>query len=104
LLCLYDAIESLAHSLGCQFDKPDYITLLTSPLITKFNELKDDDKDLPPLMDCLSSVVVAVPSGFLPYFEHIFYRCITIVGNAQNQVYEFASFQELKLSLVIIWY
>ena len=86
LFCLYDATESLARSIGCQLNKPDYIALLLPPLITKFNELMDDDEDLAPLMKCLSSVAVALQSGFLPHFQQVFDRSITIVANSQQQV------------------
>ena len=83
LFCLYDATESLARSIGCQLNKPDYIALLLPPLITKFNELMDDDEDLAPLMKCL---IVALPSW-------------PIVSNK----YEFAS-KKFTKSLVIFLY
>ena len=60
LLILYDAIGTLADSVGHHLNKPDYINLLMPPLIQKWNQLKDDDKDLFPLLECLSSVATAL--------------------------------------------
>ena len=81
-----NAIETMARSFGSHLNKPDYINLLMPPLIAKFNTLKDDDdEELIPLMECLSSVVEALQSGFLPYFDPVFHRCITIVDNTLNQ-------------------
>ncbi len=51
LLILYDAIGTLADSVGHHLNKPDYINLLMPPLITKWNVLKDEDKDLFPLLE-----------------------------------------------------
>ncbi|XP_012057478.1 PREDICTED: transportin-1 [Atta cephalotes] len=72
LLILYDAIGTLADSVGHHLNRPDYINLLMPPLINKWNVLKDEDKDLFPLLECLSSVATALRSGFLPYCEPVY--------------------------------
>jgi hypothetical protein len=51
LLILYDAIGTLADSVGHHLNKPEYINLLMPPLIQKWNVLKDEDKDLFPLLE-----------------------------------------------------
>lgn len=51
LLILYDAIGTLADSVGHNLNKPEYIHLLMPPLIQKWNALKDEDKDLFPLLE-----------------------------------------------------
>ena len=71
LLILYDAIGTLADSVGNHLNKPvsyslciseslslsicpvsqEFIQLLMPPLIGKWNELKDEDKDLFPLLE-----------------------------------------------------
>lgn len=51
LLILYDAIGTLADSVGSHLNKPEYINLLMPPLIHKWNILKDEDKDLFPLLE-----------------------------------------------------
>ena len=84
LTSLYNVIETMARSVGSQLNKADYINLLMPPLIAKFNALQDDDKDLMPLMECLASVAEALQSGFLPYLNPLFRRCITIVDKTLN--------------------
>lgn len=79
LLILYDAIGTLADSVGSHLNKPEYINLLMPPLIQKWNVLKDEDKDLFPLLECLSSVATALQSGFLPYCEPVYCRCVSLV-------------------------
>jgi len=79
LLILYDAIGTLADSVGVHLNKPEYINLLMPPLIQKWNVLKDEDKDLFPLLECLSSVATALQEGFLPYCEPVYKRCVSLV-------------------------
>jgi transportin-1 len=79
LLILYDAIGTLADSVGHHLNKPDFINMLMPPLIQKWNILKDEDKDLFPLLECLSSIATALQSGFLPYCEPVYCRCVSLV-------------------------
>uniref|UniRef100_A0A182MHE7 Transportin-1 n=1 Tax=Anopheles culicifacies TaxID=139723 RepID=A0A182MHE7_9DIPT len=79
LLILYDAIGTLADSVGHHLNKPEYINILMPPLFEKWNSLKDEDKDLFPLLECLSSVATALHSGFLPYSEVVYRRCISLI-------------------------
>jgi hypothetical protein len=58
LLILYDAIGTLADSVGHHLNKPDYINLLMPPLIQKWNILKDEDKDLFPLLEVSTLLVM----------------------------------------------
>lgn len=85
LLILYDAIGTLADSVGHHLNKPDYINMLMPPLIHKWNVLKDEDKDLFPLLECLSSVATALQSGFLPYCEPVYRRCVSLVQQTLYQ-------------------
>ncbi|KAK3755301.1 hypothetical protein QZH41_014609 [Actinostola sp. cb2023] len=85
LLILYDAIGTLADSVGHHLNKPEYITMLMPPLIQKWNQLKDEDKDLFPLLECLSSVATALRSGFLPYASPVFQRCVSLVEKTLAQ-------------------
>lgn len=85
LLILYDAIGTLADSVGHHLNKPDYINMLMPPLIEKWNMLKDEDKDLFPLLECLSSVATALQSGFLPYCEPVYRRCISLIQQTINK-------------------
>lgn len=64
LLILYDAIGTLADSVGHHLNQPEYIQKLMPPLIQKWNELKDEDKDLFPLLEVsgLGSFLQSPPS------------------------------------------
>ncbi|KAG0237878.1 hypothetical protein BGW41_008304 [Actinomortierella wolfii] len=79
LLILYDAIGTLADSVGGALNKKEYIDLLMPCLIEKWQLLKDDDRDLFPLFECLSSVTTALGQGFLPFAPPVFERCVKIV-------------------------
>lgn len=85
LLILYDAVGTLADSVGHHLNKPEYINILMPPLIEKWNLLQDDDKDLFPLLECLSSIATALQSGFLPYCEPVYRRCISLIQQTLNQ-------------------
>uniref|UniRef100_A0A670IXZ0 Transportin-1 n=1 Tax=Podarcis muralis TaxID=64176 RepID=A0A670IXZ0_PODMU len=89
LLILYDAIGTLADSVGHHLNKPEYIQMLMPPLIQKWNMLKDEDKDLFPLLECLSSVATALQSGFLPYCEPVYQRCVNLVQKTLAQAMVF---------------
>ena len=56
------------------------------PLIEKWNSLRDEDKNLFPLLECLSSVATALQTGFIPYCEPVFKRCLSLVKQTLDQV------------------
>jgi len=39
------------------------------------------------LLQCLSSVATALQSGFLPYCEPVFRRCVSLIEQTLNQDY-----------------
>ncbi|KAF9996424.1 hypothetical protein BGZ79_009826 [Entomortierella chlamydospora] len=79
LLILYDAIGTLADSVGNALNKKEYIDLLMPCLIEKWQQLQDDDRDLFPLFECLSSVTTSLGQGFMPFAPPVFDRCVKIV-------------------------
>jgi transportin-1 len=79
LLILYDAIGTLADSVGAALNQPEFVEIIMPPLIAKWQTLEDNDADLIPLLECLSSVTIAVGPGFLAYSPPVFSRCIGIV-------------------------
>ena len=60
--------------------------MLMPPLLEKWNSLKDEDKDLFPLLECLSSVATALQSGFLPYSEPVYRRCVSLTEKTLAQI------------------
>lgn len=85
LIILYDAIGTLADSVGQHLNKKEYEDLLMPALFAKWYSLKDDDKDLFPLLECLSSVATALGIGFLPYCAPVFNRCVALVEKTLQQ-------------------
>ncbi|KAK9728992.1 hypothetical protein K7432_000629 [Basidiobolus ranarum] len=89
LLILYDAIGTLADSVGSALNKKEYIDVLMPPLIEKWQSVGDDDRDLFPLLECLSSVAAALEVGFAPFAPPVYQRCVHLVNNTlvQTQMY-----------------
>ena len=81
LLILYDAIGTLADSVGSSLNRPEYVEILMPPLIAKWQTLADDDIDLIPLLECVSSVTIAIGPGFLDHSPPVFQRCVQIIHN-----------------------
>ncbi|KAJ1985351.1 hypothetical protein H4R34_000005 [Dimargaris verticillata] len=90
LLILYDAVGTLADSVGDALNRPEFIELLLPPLIQKWHVLRDDDRDLFPLLECLSSVTAAVGLGFQSFAPPVFERCIKIIATTLTQSQEAA--------------
>eukprot|EP00741_Cyanophora_paradoxa_P008025 tig00001239_g7764.t1 len=81
LLILYDAIGTLADSVGSDLNRPEYVAMLMPPLIVRWNQLSDVDKNLFPLLECLTSVAQALGPGFLEFADPVFQRCLRLVEN-----------------------
>jgi len=81
---LYDAIRTLSDSVGPHLNKPVFIQLIIPPLITKWNNLLDDDKDLLPLLECLTGVSSALQSGFQAFAEPVFVRCLKLIESTYH--------------------
>jgi hypothetical protein len=90
LLILYDAIGTLAETLGSHLNKPEYVNILLPPLVGRWNELHDDDVRLFPLLECMMYVVTALGEGFLQYAPPVYARCLRLVESTlaaeMNQV------------------
>ncbi|CAO1631359.1 unnamed protein product [Parajaminaea phylloscopi] len=79
LLILYDAIGTLADSVGLALNRPEYVEILMPPLIAKWGELPDDDGQLIPLLECLSSVTIALGPAFASHSPPVYSRCLKII-------------------------
>ncbi|XGW08867.1 hypothetical protein V3C99_011300 [Haemonchus contortus] len=88
LLILYDAVGTLANSVGSALSEPMYVQVLMPPLMEKWQRLGNDDKELFPLLECVSSVASAMGIAFLPYCEPVYTRCITLITQSLRQSVE----------------
>lgn len=90
LLNLYDAVGTLAESVKQHLNQQKYIDILMPPIIKKWNMLNDSDRDLFPLLECLSSIAVALCEGFKPYCEAVYRRCLSLVEQNLQQAMAFS--------------
>lgn len=79
LMILYDAVGTLADAVGNSLNQPDLIGALMPALISKWQNLDDDNPDLIPLLECMSSVVIAIGDGFVNFAAPVFQRCAKII-------------------------
>ncbi|KAF4044786.1 HEAT-like repeat [Phytophthora infestans] len=81
LLILYDAIGTLADSIGEHLNHPELIKILMPPLIAKWNALEDRSREILPLFECLAPVAQALGNGFQEFAMNVYVRCQRIVEN-----------------------
>jgi len=89
LLILYDAIATLADSVGSELNRPELISILMPALINKWNALSDSDRNLVPLLECLTSISTALGVGFQPFAQPVFQRCVKLIEMTVVQLNEF---------------
>ncbi|PAV64728.1 hypothetical protein WR25_20562 [Diploscapter pachys] len=88
LLILYDAVGTLANSVGHALCHPDYVQALMPPLMEKWQKLGNEDKELFPLLECVSSVASSMGLAFFPYCEPVYVRCVAIITKSVQQTLE----------------
>lgn len=85
MLILFDAIGTLADSVGEALNDPKYIEILMPPLLQKYSALTNDDPMVFPLLECLTSVATSLGTGFAPYVPPIWARCLEMVAATLQQ-------------------
>nr|XP_016457808.1 PREDICTED: transportin-1-like [Nicotiana tabacum] len=83
LRIVYDAIGTLADAVGGELNQPRYLEILMPPLIEKWQQIPNSDKDLFPLLECFTSIAQALGTGFASFAQPVFQRCITIIQSQQ---------------------
>ncbi|KAK2974298.1 hypothetical protein RJ640_026859, partial [Escallonia rubra] len=83
LRIVYDAIGTLADAVGGELNQPAHLDVLMPPLIAKWQQLSNSDKDLFPLLECFTSIAQALGSGFSKFAQPVFQRCINIIQTQQ---------------------
>lgn len=79
LRIVYDAISTLADAVAVELNQPRYLEILMPPLIAKWQQLADSDKDLFPLLECFTSIAQALGTGFSQFAGPVFQRCLNII-------------------------
>ncbi|CAK9134566.1 unnamed protein product [Ilex paraguariensis] len=83
LRIVYDAIGTLADAVGGELNQPTYLDILMPPLIAKWQQLSNSDKDIFPLLECFTSIAQALGRGFSQFAQPVFQRCINIIQTQQ---------------------
>ncbi|KAH3678307.1 hypothetical protein WICMUC_001588 [Wickerhamomyces mucosus] len=78
LIVLYDALQTLINKI----ELDDEGTAILLPiLIAKWEILQDEDKELWPLLECMSSVAASLGEKFAPYAIQVHQRAVRILSN-----------------------
>ncbi|KAI8061151.1 armadillo-type protein [Gongronella butleri] len=88
LLLLYDTLGTLADVVADALNTPEYINLIMTPLFKKWQTTADDDTDIFPLLECLSSVTTALGKGFQPFAEPVYSRCVSLVCRTIEEAHQ----------------
>ncbi|RVW96554.1 Transportin-1 [Vitis vinifera] len=64
LRIVYDAIATLADAVGEKLNQPTYLDILMPPLIAKWQQLSNSDKDIFPLLECFTSIAQVFTTVF----------------------------------------
>ncbi|THH08002.1 hypothetical protein EW145_g3006, partial [Phellinidium pouzarii] len=96
MLILYDAVGTLADAVGPALQNPAYVEILMPPLLRRWEKLKNSDEDLIPLLECLSSVTIAIGIAFLPFVTPIFERCMSLVHSSLLNYQQYQQNPELE--------
>ena len=75
----YDALSTLASAIGAELASPQLLPLLLPPLLERWRALGDDDRDLPPLLECMTAVCRNLGPAFATYAPAVVDRCLGIL-------------------------
>ena len=77
---LYDAAATLADAAGAALGAPPLPDLLLPPLLARWDALPDGDREVLPLLECLTSVAAAVGPGLGPRAAPVAARAVAILA------------------------
>lgn len=84
-LILYDSVQVFVEKMGDLIStNQDYVNLLLPSLLERWDQSVDDDKDIWPLLECMSSVAAVLGELFAPYAVSAYKRAVRIIENCIN--------------------
>ncbi|KAJ3318176.1 hypothetical protein HDV06_000763, partial [Boothiomyces sp. JEL0866] len=95
LLVLYDAFGILAEFVGEEL--VPYIDRFMPLLIGKWQHLADDNYDIFPLFECLSSIAHALGPAFLPYAGPVWERCLNMIKHNLMAIQNYKQNPQLEI-------
>lgn len=84
LLLLCDTIGTLADNAGADLGHPQLSEKYLPQLVRLFDEYEDNNMNLFPVMECLTSVIAVIGGEFGPYANPTFLRCMRIVTHTMS--------------------
>ncbi|EPT25567.1 HEAT repeat-containing protein [Toxoplasma gondii ME49] len=90
LLILYDAVGTLADSVGSALATEAYSREIMEPLFGKFQNINNlQDPGLIGLFECVTNCATALGAYFVPYAQAVTERCVWILMESLTQVDRF---------------
>ncbi len=105
LVGVYDLTESLANSIAIILNRTEYrdrLNALILSIINKMTVRQKDDRDLAPLLECISSLSTAIWSSFSPYSAPVFRRCLSLLEHNQEEVLTYQYSKKFKFSNILV--
>ncbi len=84
-IIVYDAVGSMAETMGSTLNDAAYIQLLMPPLMRRWARLSDADPYMFPVSECLHVLATALGDGFSPYAKPVWQRCSTMIESHRAQ-------------------
>jgi transportin-1 len=78
-LVLWDAVGTLAETVGSALNRPRYVEALVPPMIQFMLETADDDVHLYPVLQALPPLILSLNIGFQQYAGVVFNKAITLI-------------------------
>lgn len=97
-LNLYDAIQTLFDKIGTGASNPTLAEIIVPGLHDRWLSTRDDDPDLWPLMECLSTITAYLGMFMVPQIPDMYRRCVKLVGESiiSDQNYQYDPTVELQ--------
>lgn len=79
LRILYDAVGTLSWTAGPELDKPKYLQALMAPLMTRFNNVPDNDHTTIAMFECLGYIALYLARSIHTVIPKLIERCMRTV-------------------------
>lgn len=76
---LYDCVQTLAEYASPELAEPELVDILMPALITRWQKVQDQSREMFPLLECLAFVATALGNRFTPFAKPIWERCMRII-------------------------
>ncbi|CAK7567463.1 MAG: hypothetical protein SEPTF4163_005428 [Sporothrix epigloea] len=85
MFILYDCTQTLAEAIGPALANPELSGQLLPSLFKRYESVSNYSREMLPLLECFSYVVMSLGSAFEPYAQPVFLRCVNIIHESLKQ-------------------